>query len=67
VFFGYPLLAWKIYRYRLSRGDSAADARSYAGFCVLGKVPESIGRLNYWLTKLRGQQATLIEYKQSVT
>ncbi len=67
MFFGYPLLGWKIYRYRLSRGDSAADARSYAGFCVLGKVPESIGRLNYWLTKLRGQQATLIEYKQSAT
>ena len=64
MFFGYLLLAWKVYRYRLSRGDSAADARSYAGFCVLGKVPESIGRLSYWITKLRGQPATLIEYKQ---
>ncbi|MBW4440089.1 MAG: glycosyltransferase [Plectolyngbya sp. WJT66-NPBG17] len=67
AFLGYPLLMWKVYRYRLGRGDSATDARSYAGFCVLGKVPESIGRVNYWLMKLRGKQATLIEYKQSVT
>ncbi|MCU0551572.1 MAG: glycosyltransferase [Leptolyngbya sp. Prado105] len=67
AFLGYPLLYWKIYRDRLSRGDSRADARSYAGFCVLGKIPESIGRINYWSTKLSGQQATLIEYKESVT
>ncbi|MBN8562159.1 MAG: glycosyltransferase family 2 protein [Leptolyngbya sp. UWPOB_LEPTO1] len=64
AFLGYPLLCWKIYRYRLSRGDSASDARSYAGFCVLGKFPESIGQFNYWSTKLRGQQAKLIEYKE---
>jgi glycosyltransferase involved in cell wall biosynthesis len=67
AFLGYLLLYWKIHQDRLSRGDSRADALSYAGFCVLGKIPESIGRIRYWSTKLRGQQAMLIEYKESVT
>lgn len=64
AFLGYPLLLWRIYRYRIDQGDSPAAARLYARFCVLGKIPESIGRIRYWLTKWRGQRATLIEYKQ---
>jgi GT2 family glycosyltransferase len=65
AFLGYLLLYWKVYQYRLNRGDSKADARLYAGFCIFGKIPESIGQVNYWLTKLRGKPATLIEYKQT--
>jgi glycosyltransferase involved in cell wall biosynthesis len=64
---GYPLLIVKIYRYRVTQGDSPSHAWLYAGFCVLGKLPETIGRLMYWLTKWRGQRPTLIEYKIQVT
>jgi GT2 family glycosyltransferase len=64
---GYVLLLLKIYQYRCRQGDSTSDAAWYASFCVLSKVPETLGRLNYWSTKLRGQRATLIEYKSSAT
>lgn len=64
---GYPLLTLKIYQYRLQQGDLPKHAWLYAGFCVLGKLPEVIGQLKYWITKQRGQQATLIEYKVEAT
>jgi GT2 family glycosyltransferase len=59
----YGLLAWKIYKYRCSRGDTAKDAGIYAIFCVVGKFAEAIGQVRYWWMRWRGQQATLIEYK----
>ncbi len=63
----YGLLIWRVYGYRMSRGDAANQAWLYALFCLLGKMPESIGQVNYWVTRWRGQQATLIEYKMPVT
>jgi hypothetical protein len=63
LFGAYGVLGWKIYRDRVRRGDNSENARLYALFCVLGKIPESLGRIQYWITKLRGQRATLIEYK----
>lgn len=60
---GYLVQLWKVYKYRLQFNDSSADAKLYAFFCVLGKFPEMIGQAQYWLTRWRGQQATLIEYK----
>lgn len=62
---GYPLLGWRIYRYRCACGDSKAHSRLYAFFCVLGKFPQITGQFKYWLKKLQGQPATLIEYKKS--
>jgi glycosyltransferase involved in cell wall biosynthesis len=59
----YPVLVWRVYRYRRALGDSASDARLYAIFCILGKFPEAIGQIKYWLTRLQGKPATLIEYK----
>ncbi len=64
AFLLYPVLMWKIYRYRLGLGDTAAEARLYAVFCVIAKLPEAIGQVNYWLNRWQGKQATLIEYKQ---
>jgi hypothetical protein len=60
---GYIWQIWKVYRYRQQFRDSATDAWLYAVFCVLGKFPEMLGQAQYWLTRWRGQQATLIEYK----
>lgn len=60
---GYALLRHRVRRHRLERGDSASDAGLYATFCVLGKIPEAIGVLMYWLNRARGRPTALIEYK----
>lgn len=59
----YPILMWRVYQYRRSSGDLLLHALLYAFFCVLSKLPQAIGQLKYWLTRWRGKQATLIEYK----
>lgn len=64
---GYGLLAWRIYRGRLRRGDARDGARLYAAFCALGKFPQMLGQVQYWVNRLRGKQATLIEYKGAKT
>jgi GT2 family glycosyltransferase len=66
LFLGYPVLMWRVYRYRRSYGDLPSHAGLYALFCVLYKFPQVIGQMKYWLSRWRGQQATLIEYKTSV-
>jgi GT2 family glycosyltransferase len=60
---GIPLLGLRIYRHRRFRGDPPANARAYALFCTLAKWPQLIGMLRYWITRLRGTRARLIEYK----
>jgi len=64
LFLGYLVLVWRIYRYRCSYfDDRPSHAWLYAIFCVLFKFPQVVGQIKYWLTRWRGQQATLIEYK----
>lgn len=61
---GYPLLMWKIYRYRRgSFGDRPFDAWLYAFLCTLSKPAQFLGQWQYWLTRAQGKQARLIEYK----
>lgn len=60
---GYLLLIFKIYRYRLNYGDNKQDAKLYAFWCVLSKIPQFIGQCQYLFKKLTKQQATIIEYK----
>ncbi|HBB31986.1 MAG TPA: glycosyl transferase [Cyanobacteria bacterium UBA8803] len=67
LFAGYPILMWRVYRYRRRYGDPPSHARLYAFWCVLAKLPEAIGQLQYWLTRWRGKQAHLIEYKKPIT
>lgn len=66
LFLGYPVLMWRVYRYRCSYGDLPSQAGLYALFCGLYKFPQVIGQMKYWLIRWRGQQARLIEYKTSV-
>jgi len=61
----YGALAAKIGRYRLGRGDSLEHAGLYAAFCTFGKIPQMFGQAKYWVTRWRGRQATLIEYKRA--
>lgn len=66
VCLGYLVLMGRIYQHRRRNGDSLSDAGLYAFFCLLSKFPQVIGQSKYWLTRWRGQQATLIEYKTPV-
>ncbi len=53
----------KVRNDRLRHGDAPKHAWSYAWLATIAKIPEAIGQAQYWLTRLRGKQATIIEYK----
>ncbi len=55
--------AFGAYRERRRQGDERRFAALYAGFCMLGKLPESIGILTYFSNRLRGRYSGLMEYK----
>ena len=59
---GYGTLALRVFRYRRKQGDSAADARLYAGFNVMGKVAEGIGLVKFFWNRALGR-FRIIEYK----
>ena len=59
---GYPVLAMRIARYRIGRGDSRADAWLYARFVVLAKFAEAVGLTKFHLNRIAGQ-FKIIEYK----
>ena len=51
------------YRERRRQDDPRRFAAMYAGFCMLGKLPETLGILTYWSNRLRGRYSGLMEYK----
>jgi len=59
---GYGTLALRVFRYRRRQGDSAADARLYAGFNVMGKIAEGIGLVKFFWNRALGR-FRIIEYK----
>ena len=59
----YARAAYGAYRERRRQGDPAGHAALYGAFCMLGKLPESIGIGTYWLNRLRGRYSGLMEYK----
>ena len=59
----YARAAYGAYRQRLRQGDPQRHAALYAAFCMLGKLPESIGVATYWSNRLRGRYSGLMEYK----
>ncbi len=63
IVFAYGLLFGRIYRYSRRLGESHRDATLYALFCILAKLPYSIGAARYWLSRARGRTSALIEYK----
>jgi uncharacterized membrane protein YccC len=58
----YGVLAFRIWRYRRARGNSARDAAIYAAFTVLGKLPEAFGLLRFWRNQF-ARRYQIIEYK----
>ncbi len=59
-----PLQALRIALRERARGRSAREARTYACFTLLGKLPQCLGQAQYALARRRGGSA-LIEYKQT--
>ncbi len=57
----YPMQFVRIARREMRA--SRSDAWAYAGFSVLEKFPQFVGVLTYYLHRLRGKEATIIEYK----
>lgn len=59
----YPLLGWKIARHMRLRKFGSSDARVFALFCVIGKLPNALGQLRYHVMRLLGKRSRVIEYK----
>jgi glycosyltransferase involved in cell wall biosynthesis len=59
----YPLLAARVRGHGRRRGLNNADARTFAIFIVLGKIPQAMGQLKFVLTHLLGRRPQIIEYK----
>ena len=60
----YPLMAWRIARYRVrTMGDPWEHAWLYGQLTMLGKWAEFAGKMRYWWQRWRGRPATIIEYK----
>lgn len=62
---GYPVLYGRTYRATRRQGRSRSDARLYAAFCLLAKVPHLLGLTRYGARRLIGRPGRLIEYKKA--
>lgn len=60
---GYPVMAYRIYRYAQGQGFKQQDSMLYALFCMLGKFPNLLGQLRFHLNRQLRRQNQLIEYK----
>jgi cellulose synthase/poly-beta-1,6-N-acetylglucosamine synthase-like glycosyltransferase len=62
----YPLLFLRIaYRRHRMLQTPWRHAVLYAAACVVGKFPQVLGQLRYWVSRWRGKRTRLIEYKSS--
>jgi GT2 family glycosyltransferase len=57
----YPVLAWRVYRWRRGIGDPVHDAAVYAVFTLIGKWANLVGQVRFWRTR----ESKLIEYKSA--
>jgi GT2 family glycosyltransferase len=62
----YSTQGWRIARDRMARGATPADAHLYGLFTIMGKTPQLLGVLRFWLNRARGRRAAIIEYKDAV-
>ena len=59
----YLYLYLRIRQYALRRGWSAADARVFGFWCILGKFPNAWGLFTYWIRQFTRKERRIIEYK----
>ncbi len=58
---------WSVRNDRMRHGDEPSHALMYARLATMAKLPEVIGVMQYWIKRLLGRQATIIEYKPQGT
>lgn len=61
----YLALLLRIYFRSQWRGRSRANSLLYAAACVLGKFPQALGQIRFYMTKLLGQRHRRIDYKSA--
>lgn len=64
---GYPLMTYRIYKYLKQSGLSTQDALPYAASCMLGKLPNGLGMLRFYMGRWSGRSLGLIEYKSTAS
>jgi GT2 family glycosyltransferase len=63
ILLGYPVSAWRSYRFARRRGTARRDASITALFFTVGKLAEARGVLSFHWARLRGRRKGLIDYK----
>ena len=64
ILFLYVRMMIKTSKWRRSLGNSPKDSRFYTYLITLGKLPEAQGVLKYYVNKLFGKTAKIIEYRK---
>jgi glycosyltransferase involved in cell wall biosynthesis len=59
----YGALGARIYLSARRRGMRPENARLFATFCVIGKLPQALGQGVYWFRRATGRSGRIIEYK----
>ena len=59
---GYFVLGHRVFRYRLTQGDTRAESGLYARFLILSKFAEAVGLAKFHLNSVAGR-FRIIEYK----
>ncbi len=62
----YGVMALRIYRYMLKQGYNARSSWLYSLSCIIGKFAQLQGQLQFHITRIRGKQSRLIEYKSEI-
>ena len=62
---GYPFMGYKIYRFQKRRNYGNKDSFLYAAYCILGKLPQAQGQIQFHINRILGRKKNLIEYKNS--
>jgi glycosyltransferase involved in cell wall biosynthesis/GT2 family glycosyltransferase len=60
----YLVLGLRIYRHRRRAGNNTRDARLYAAFCALAKIPQALGQLRYHYNRLLSRRGAFIDYNE---
>ena len=65
---GYLLVFWRACRYyQVQQSWPADDARTFAFYVVLGKIPSGLGVLRYWIGRLSGKRSRVMDYRGPVS
>ena len=59
----YPLQIFRVANRFHAGGMRWTDSLLYGGACMLGRIPNAVGAVRYWYSRLIGRRQALIEYK----